>query len=303
MTNGINIDFRKFDNEFVIHYGVDNHKINAKTFAESLIALTNSIKSANSIINPGFEIEIIVESTEIGSFKVNTKTIFNSVSSIFSKDNIKNIVLGIIASIIYDLSKPSEEVKIIVNTDEYIIEKGNERIILPKDAQNYYDSIKNNEEVRKNIQDTFKVLQNDKLIDNISFDFTSVKKAPEFTIDKVAFPQIIATLNSEPEEVKQEKIIENTNVSIIRAILEKSNRKWQFVWNGIRISAPVSDDNFYVDFNSRKISIAPGDALRVNLKIVLKLDIESGLYINSEYEIIKVHEHIEGAKQTQLDLF
>jgi len=109
MSEIINIDFRPFENEFIIHYGVDNHKINAKTFAESLISLTNSIKSANSIINPGFEIEIIVESTEIGSFKVNTKTIYNSLSSIFSKDNIKNIVLGIIASVIYDLSKPSEK--------------------------------------------------------------------------------------------------------------------------------------------------------------------------------------------------
>jgi len=303
MSEIINIDFRPFENEFIIHYGVDNHKINAKTFAESLISLTNSIKSANSIINPGFEIEIIVESTEIGSFKVNTKTIYNSLSSIFSKDNIKNIVLGIIASVIYDLSKPSEKINIIVNTNEFIIEKGNERIILPKEAQNYYDSIKNSESIRKNLQDTFKTLQDDKQIDNISFDFTSTKKNPEFNIDRNSFSDIIATLNAEPEEDKQEKIVPNTNVSIIRAILEKSSRRWQFVWNGIRISAPVTDDNFYADFNSHKIKVAPGDALNVDLKLILKKDKESGLYINFDYEVIKVHNHIEGAKQMQFDLF
>lgn len=297
------LDFRQFENEFIIHYGVDDNKINAKTFGESLVSLTNSIKHANSIINAGFEIEIIVESTDIGSFKVNTKTIYNSVSSIFSKDNIKNIALGIIASIIYDLSKPSDKINIIVNTNEYILEKGEERIILPKEAQHYYESIKNNEEIKKNLKDTFITLQNDKQIESIYFDYSASNKSKEYYIDKTAFQEIIANINTEPIEDKQEKVINNVNIIIIRAILEQSNRKWQFIWNGIRISAPVSDSAFYNDFNSRKITIAPNDALNVDLKIILKKDEALDLYINSEYEVIKVHKHIESAKQMQIDLF
>jgi len=296
--NPIEIDLRNFENELIIHFGVDNHQINAKTLAYSLISLTNGIKRTDAILNPGFEVEIIVEAIGVGSFKISTKKIYNALSNIFSSSNIKTIALSLIAALIWDLMKPEKEINIIVNTNEYIIERDDERIILPREAGTYYDSIKKNDNIKKDVSDTFKILNNDDKIDSIGFSESKPNKPePTLLIPREHFKSLAAITDNNEE--KKEKI-ERTKITIIRAILEKSLRRWQFIWNGIKISAPILDFDFYSDFIAHKYTIAPGDALDVDLKIMMTKDEDSGLFVNSEYEILKVYNHIGGPKQTEI---
>ena len=57
----------------------------------------------------------------------------------------------------------------------------------------------------------------------------------------------------------------------VKAVLERGKRKWEFVWRGIKISAPVSDESFYDKFFKHEITIAPGDSLKVKLNILQQL--------------------------------
>jgi len=296
----IDIDLTKYENELVIHYGVDNHEINAKTLAHSLISLSNAIKRTDSIINPGFEVEIIVEAIGVGSFKISTKSLYTQLSNIFNRKDIKTISLSIIAALLFDLVKPDKEIKIIVNTNEYIIEKGDERIILPKEAETYYDSIKQNNNIRKDVSDTFKILEKDEKVESIGFtERNETDYEPDVLIPKEQFSLLANLIDAEEE--RQEKF-ERCNLTIVRAILEKSLRRWQFVWNGIKISAPILDIDFYKEFIAHKYTIAPGDALDVELRIIKKKDEETGLFLNSEYEVLKVYEVIESPKQTSFEI-
>jgi len=295
----IDIDLRNFENELIIHYGVENHEINAKTLAHSLISLSNAIKRTDSLINPGFEVEIIVESIDVGSFKISTKKIYSELSNIFSRKDIKTIALSLVAAFIWDCFEPDKEINVTVNTDEYVIEKGDEKIILPKDAGKYYDTIKKDKNIRKEISDTFKILDSDKKIENVGFTENKKEiKEPDFVVPREFFSKLSALV--ELEEEKTEKL-ERCKITILRAILEKSLRRWQFIWNGIKISAPILDVDFYSDFMAHKYTIAPGDALEVELRIIMKKDEETGLYINSEYEVLKVYDIIESPKQTSFE--
>jgi len=85
----------------------------------------------------------------------------------------------------------------------------------------------------------------------------------------------------------------------MRAILERSRRRWEFVWRGVRISAPVLDDSFYMDFAAHKITIALGDALEVKLKIRQRKDVYSGIMLNDPngYEVLKVLKHLPRHRQ------
>lgn len=293
----LKIDFRPFQNELIIHFGVDNHEINAKTLAYSLISLTNSIKRTDAILNPGFEVEILVEAVGVGSFKVSSKKVYKGLSNIFSVENIKTIALSIIAALIWEFMKPEKEIKITVNSDEYILERGDEKIILPREAEKYYDSIKKNDNIKKEISDTFKILEKDVKVDNIGFDNSNKSKEPLFLIPRDFF-HFLSTMTENDE--KKEKI-ERTKITIIRAILEKSLRRWQFVWNGIKISAPILDFDFYSAFIAHRYEIAPGDALDVDLRIIMRLDEDSGLFLNSEYEVLKVYNHISSPIQFEIN--
>tara|TARA_R110001592_G_scaffold7032_3_gene39521 strand:+ start:66022 stop:66480 length:459 start_codon:yes stop_codon:yes gene_type:complete len=98
----------------------------------------------------------------------------------------------------------------------------------------------------------------------------------------------------------QAKGSEQANLFIKRAILERSKRKWEFVWRGFKISAPVLDDHFYSDFFAHKITLAPGDQLEVKLKIYQSKDEDTGIYSNDRYEVTEVMKHIPHITQIEI---
>ncbi|GAL31217.1 hypothetical protein JCM19239_6602 [Vibrio variabilis] len=102
-------------------------------------------------------------------------------------------------------------------------------------------------------------------------------------------------------EEPQREVNEVAELQIKRAILERSKRKWEFIWRGIKISAPVSDQQFYDDFFAHKITVAPGDSLDAILTISQVRDEDTGIYTNSKYEVKTVHRHIPRATQVEID--
>lgn len=62
--------------------------------------------------------------------------------------------------------------------------------------------------------------------------------------------------------------------------MERGPRKWEFVWRGEKISGPVVDEAFYDDFFNHRITIAPGDALSVQLHILQEKHPDIDVYIN-----------------------
>jgi hypothetical protein len=64
----------------------------------------------------------------------------------------------------------------------------------------------------------------------------------------------------------------------------------------------VLDESFYDKFFAHSITIAPGDVLKVALKIYRQPDPDSGITINTKYEIVQVYEHLPRQKQKPLDM-
>ena len=121
---------------------------------------------------------------------------------------------------------------------------------------------------------------------------------PEFLIPHNLIRDIEIDAEPEPEE---RVIQEQCDLQIVKAILQRSARKWEFMWRGVQISAPVLDDNFYSDFFAHNITIAPGDELRVRLAITQSRDPQTGIYTNVDYRVVEVFEHIPRVKQTSFE--
>lgn len=292
------INIKEFEDQFVLYFAGKPRRINAYTLASSLVSVADAVKSSNSLINPGYSVEVVVESFGEGSFKVNVKTIYNGAKNLFSTDNLKSITLSVIAAYIYQ-NTLSPNFEVIVNSDEVIITQGDEKIIIPREVHDAVKEMEKSEKFKQSISKMFETIGKDNNVEAFGITPRMSDDVPTISIPRSQF----GLLSMPPEiEENSREIIEVADLSILRAILERGTRKWEFVWRGIKISAPVLDDVFFSDFFAHKITIAPGDSIEVNLKIYQNRDKDVGIFTNARYEVIEVIKHIPRMKQSDMNI-
>jgi hypothetical protein len=278
---------------FVLYFNTDRHQINAYALATSLIGLSEAVREASLLVNPGYSVEVVVEALEDGSFKASIKTVLEKTRDVFS-DAPKQVMYSIIAGyILMKLVEPSEP-KIIVNDDSVVVEYGQRTYIIPREVHDAVKLAEKSQRFEQGMGQLFRGADSDPAISGIRLD-TSKFPGPGPSIPRHFFTMFDArVINEEGDRV----IVEYANLEISRAILARGKRKWEFYWRGVRISAPVTDEQFYDRFFAHDVTIAPGDGLRAAIRITQYQDPDSGIYMNRKYEIIEVLEHIPRMRQT-----
>jgi hypothetical protein len=82
-------------------------------------------------------------------------------------------------------------------------------------------------------------------------------------------------------------------------LFEDTSRRWQFVWRGIRISAPITDKDFRGRLVRGEISLTHGDVFIADLRIVQRAD-AAGIWVNESYEAIRIVGHLRREEQGDL---
>ncbi len=289
------IEVAEFEDKFVIHFGGEFHRVNAYTLASTLVGIADAAKAANATLNPGHDIEVVVEALSDGSFTATVRTLFTGAKNLFSAESAKAIVLSVIASFIYQHTlAPHSEVTIKIEGDEVLVVQGDRQVVIPRRVHEAVKEVERSPAFRKGVGDALRAVESDAAITSLGFGALEAPEAP-VPIPREQFSILARELDG-PEQDERE-LVETTDLQIVRAILERSKRRWQFVWNGVRVSAPVSDDKFYQDFFDHKVTIAPGDVLRVRLRIRQKRHADLGIFINDIYEVLEVLEHIPRPRQ------
>lgn len=288
------------ENSFLIYFGTESHRLNAYTLASTLVGIADAAKAANATINPGYEIEVVVEALSDGSFRASLQALYRKTNNIFSSEPVKTITYSIIGAFIYQHTLgPDQEITISTSDAEVVIEQGDTRIIVPREVHEAIKEVEKSPNFRKGISDTMRAIESDKEIESVGFSETPFERYPPPQIPRSKFA--LLTTQYEEDEPDLREMTEVTDLQILRAVLERSHKLWQFGWNGIRISAPVTSSIFYDDFFSHKIVIAPGDVLRVKLRIKQKLNKDLGVYLNESYEVVEVLDLIAKAQQARFD--
>lgn len=296
MAEPINIG--KYEEAIVLHFGSDGHKINAYTLASTLVSIADALKEANAIVNPGYQIEIVVEALGKGSFRAKIKTLYSGLNNLFSKDDLKNVALGVLASFIFQHTlAPADKVNLIISDESVIVETTDKTIVVPRTVYDAQKEIEKSDKFKNSISKVFAHIEADENVSSFGFTSDMGDKIPEFVIPRDRF-SLIARM--EEDDSNTRVLEEVANLQIKKAILERSTRKWEFVWRGIKISAPVSDQAFYNDFFAHKIKIAPGDELEVSLKVYQTKDPDTGIFTNSRYDVSHVRKHLPRSRQADL---
>jgi len=291
------VNIAQFEDTLVLHFETEGQRINAYTLASTLVAIADAAKAANASLNPGYEIEVVVEAVGPGSFRATIRTLYKK-KGVLAVQAATAIVLGVVGNYIYERTFAVEDtVKIEVNTDEVIIEHGQDRIIVPRKVYEATRQAEKNENFPKAVTRILDSVANDENISGMGFVTRIDSPPPEIVIPKREL--LLASLR--PIDTPDNRIVpEVADLQIVKAILEKSKRKWEFIWRGFKISAPVLDNQFYVDFFAHDITIAPGDVLNVTLHIFQRKDPATGIYRNIGYEVVNVHSHTPRMRQMNI---
>ncbi len=189
------------------------------------------------------------------------------------------------------------DVKIQIYTDEVIIERGDEKIIVPR---NVYDATRQAEKEPRfvnAISRTFQAIERDPDVKAIGLVKDLGDPPPEISISRETISQLALQQTAEPDT---RVVTEVVDLQIIKAILERGARKWEFMWRGVKIGAAITHQAFFDHFDAHRITIAPGDVLRARLAIAQRLDLKTGIYSNFGYEVTEVFEHVPRLKQAEL---
>jgi hypothetical protein len=293
------VEIAQFQNSVVIHFDTDDTRINAYTFASTLVALADAAKAANTTLNAGCEIEIVVEALGPGSFRALVRALYSSSRNLFANQVVMGLVLGVLGNYIYERTLAvDDKVTVEIKTDEVIVQRGDDRVVVPRNVYDATRRVVKNPVFVKAMTRTFEAVAADEKVKSLGLVERMDSPPPAIPIPRST---LLALATQTPEDPDNRVITEQAELQIVKAILKKSNRKWEFVWRGITISAPVTHEQFYIEFFAHEITIAPGDTLEVTLAIRQAKDPDTGIYTNVGYEVVEVHGHVPRIRQMPLE--
>lgn len=292
------LEVRREVDRFVLYFDTPRREISAYALATALVGLADAVREANALVNPGYVVEVVVEGLSDGSFKATVRTIFTKAKNLFSHQAVQAVIWGIVSTHIYEkVIKTDEPPKITVSENLVTIQIGNDKIIVPKDVYEAKKQVEKSERFNNAIGKIFDGAAADPDVKGLAIAEDSGKERPPLIVPREKF---VLLQTQQPLDETTREIVEITHVEISRAILERGKRRWEFFWRGVKIAAPILDERFFDRFFAHEITIAPGDALEVALRIIQEKNPDSGIYVNVRYEIVEVYGHVPRLKQNAL---
>lgn len=294
------IDIRKLpQTEIVLHFGGRPNEVNAFTFSNSLVAFAEALQEINRQTAPGTSVEISIEGVGPGSFRAKIATKLKPLSGLW-KEVGKPVLVGVLATIIYHRVIGAANPVIKVDDTEVVIQQGDDRIIVPRYIYDAHQRLPQPREVERHIARAFSAIEDDPSVTDFGLTASLEDSTPVVPVSREKFAILSAPVQPIPEEGRRYRD-ERTKVTILKAIFQRGNRKWEFVWQGgVRISAAIQDAAFFDKLASGEFWFAQGDELDVVLRIHQKYDDVNGVHINEGYEVIRVFDITHRARQGRL---
>ncbi|NCA76935.1 MAG: hypothetical protein EOM90_11410 [Alphaproteobacteria bacterium] len=289
-----------FDNDFKIKFDGQQHQVDAQILISSLIHTTAVIQELNMYFNTGKRIEIKVNALEKGSFLIHielVETALDQLKNLLTKDNLlfaSALISGLVGLIEIKKHLKGKKPKDVRKDGDtiIIINENNDILNISGDIYNIYET---NSVVNDALSQNFDVLDNDPAI--TAYEITDKKENPYVIVERTDFKDL--SLKSEQIDENRKSIIELTRLNIVRLSFEE-NLKWDFYYRGNKISAKISDPNFY-ELIDKGEAFAKGDTLEVELQINQLFEESVNTYINKSYQINRIINHYKKTEQKKID--
>lgn len=272
------------------------HSIDANTLVNILVHYQSVITEANRQLSGGSrEVTLKVNALKQGSFIVDVSVAQNIIEQLFSKDAVE-YAAGLCAVVggVYQLYKYFKGRPVKTKEDK----KSAGTILKLGDNVNIAINIYNQQPVRQAVSKSMETAKDDPSVDGFAIKGDDGEKCAEF--ERKEFEDYIYDGFDTEEEVPEERIEEEITTLVIVGLNFERGSRWQFMYNGFKISMLVKDDALMqkIDEGER---FGKGDAIKVKLRRIQKYNKEYRAYENKSYRIVEFIEHI--VPQKPLELF
>ena len=287
------VDLRSFEDSdsFVIHFGGRPNEVNTYTFANAIVAFSDTFREINAQVNNSQSIELRLEAVGKGSFRGKIKGVPKTIMGAL-KFTANAAILPLLMAFIYDHYIDDDTFEIEISDDYVIIKQGNDRTIIPKSAYDASKAIPSPEKIHNKFNATIDAVEEDVGIESFGLTINLGDEVPIINLERKNWPAIREHRTSLVREEKMRVTQEEVTLSILKAIFAKSHRKWEFVWRGVKVSAFVEDPIFIADIVSGRQKIGNGDTVKCLLEISQEWSETDRVWLNSSYSIKEVIEYV-----------
>jgi hypothetical protein len=265
------------------------HQIEANTLINSLLHFSNIVQEVNRELKTERKIEVKVNALSEGSFLVHIileSNLLEAVENLFTKNNIE-----IASSLMTVVGGVYTAAKFLKGKKGKVLEAGPETTKIESQGgdvtyidNRVYTIYENNKLVREAISQEFQTLSKDENV--TGFAILNTNNEPIVSINKEEFNEIGG-------------MQENTlMLNIVRLSFEKT-MKWEFYYDGNKISARINDEDFAKLIDNGE-QFAKGDSLEAEIEIQQEFHKPVNAYINKSYKVIKILNHIPRPKQSTI---
>ncbi|HTO27850.1 MAG TPA: hypothetical protein VL017_04595 [Devosia sp.] len=289
-----NLSLSSFEDDTItLNFAVPEHGIDAYTLADSLVAFSDFARAIDRYINPGQQVSIEVVVLSPGSVKAHLRRLSRGSSGFFS-DGAKQIFWGVVSGVLtFWLLGGDPEIVINIDGDDVVITSGSKTFIVTRDVYTAAKAVAMQEEVSEHGRRLFQVLESDPEIEALTLEAPDEKEGGGLRINRGHFGRLVRETRFEPPKPSRRRT-ERARLVITKPSFHKKLRKWSFEWNGVPVSASISDAAFVETLQKRGFLFGYGDVLEVEISYVQKFNAEVGDYLNdtSSYEVTKVFRHV-----------
>lgn len=273
------------------------HSIDANTLVNMLIHYQAIVTEANKQLSGGSrEVLLKVNALKQGSFIIDVSVVQNVISQLFSKDTVSYIadlcgaVGGVYALYHKFKGKPVRTDK--EKKDAVSIKIGN--VNIAANTINIY----NQSAVRQAISKSMETANEDLSVEGFTIKGDKGDTCAQF--EREEFKDFIYDGFDTEDDIPDEKVIDEATTLIIVGLNFEPGSRWQFMYNGFKISMTVKDDALMQKINEGE-RFGKGDAIKVKLRRIQRYNKNYRTYENKSYKILEFYEHIIPPKP--LDMF
>lgn len=282
--------------EFNVIFKGDIEYLDSEILLANLLTTTEIIQEINKELD-GKEIEIFIRPFSVGSFEI-----FYVLAHLGVISGLFNIMAG---TSISDLKFILEILKDILNLKKLLGGKKpseiteHENKVTIKNVQGDITVVniqslniyKNNAHIERAITRGFKNLEKNEAITDYIIEEKDGKEL--FSVARGEYKNLYSP-NEYLEENKKEIVIEKAHLVIFKIVFERGY-KWSFIYEGQKINAFITDEEFYENLD--KYEFHEGDYFEAILTITQIFDPKYKTYINDDYEVKKIIRHHKMLRQ------
>lgn len=271
-----------------VRYEGQIYQIEADTLLVSLLHFTEALKLVARGVTKD-KLQIRISSTEKGSFivylEIAKQAVFGFLSDPGAALDVLSKVVGIIVGVLTlkKFLKGKRPDEVIVEEGRVIVSKEGERIVIDEKVFNTY---RRDAGVNQHIEKMFEPISEDTEIDGVGIESSETEG---FYVDRSNFHGMCQE-NELLEEGKEKELKENVSLAVVKIVFQK-NRKWEFIYEGNKISAYIEDKQFWQGVNSGELQFSKGDLLIADIEVTKVFDPEIGCYVNKSYKVTRVISH------------